>query len=61
MINAIRWELEPTCNLNCKHCFVGKEGVTYPKRVDLYNGLKILDNLYKAGLKELFLQQESHC
>lgn len=53
-LNAIRWELEPTCNLNCKHCFVGKDTMTYPKRVDSNVGLHVIDNLYKIGIKELF-------
>lgn len=53
-ISAIRWELEPSCNLNCKHCFVGKSSLSYPKRIGLDAGLNILDNLHQVGVKELY-------
>lgn len=40
--------------MNCKHCFVGKNSLVYPKRVALNVGLSIIDKLYKLGVKELF-------
>lgn len=38
-MKSIRWEIEPSCNLNCKHCIVGK--VDYTKRANLDKNYEI--------------------
>lgn len=49
---SIRWDLEPNCNLSCKHCLIGK--TIYPEHVSLNHGFEIINKLIKLGFKEIW-------
>ena len=52
MIDTIRWEIEPRCNLKCKHCFVADTEYGYAT-TSLENGLRYVEKLHKLGIKTI--------
>lgn len=56
MLKAIKWEIESSCNLNCKHCFVGK--TKYSKSNSLEKNKQIVDKLVNLGLKQIIFSSK---
>ena len=46
----IRWEIEPRCNLKCKHCFVADTEYGCAT-TSLENGLSYLNKLHELGVR----------
>ncbi|WP_201030004.1 radical SAM protein [Kosmotoga sp. DU53] len=51
-ISSIRWEIEPKCNLNCKHCFVGSKLDSF-QELDLDSAMKIVNKIASIGVKKV--------
>lgn len=52
-MKSIKWEITRRCNLQCKHCFVGK--VEYEPDLELEEAKKIVDIVISSGARELQL------
>lgn len=50
-ITSLRWEIESGCNLNCKHCFLGKN--TDVNHLDKWKYIEIIQNLSRSGVKNI--------
>ncbi|MEZ0538016.1 radical SAM protein [Caldicellulosiruptoraceae bacterium PP1] len=53
-ISNIRWEIEPRCNLKCKHCFIGSKLDDYSE-LKFEDAKRIIDKLVVYGTKSIFL------
>jgi radical SAM protein with 4Fe4S-binding SPASM domain len=56
-ITNIRWEIEPKCNLNCRHCFVGSKLDKY-KEMDFETAKVVVDILSDCGIKEIIFSSK---
>lgn len=52
----IRWEIEPRCNLKCKHCFVADTEYGCAT-TSLENGLSYLNKLHELGVRTVVFQR----
>lgn len=50
-MNSIKWEIEPLCNLSCKHCIV--KNIHYPESVSFYEKINIVDQLKSKGYNHI--------
>ncbi|MCL2050178.1 MAG: radical SAM protein [Lachnospiraceae bacterium] len=55
-LTAIRWDIEPACNLSCKHCLVSK--VKYPEKISLLENKLIAKKLIDFGVKRMVFQSK---
>ncbi|WP_352420147.1 radical SAM protein [Proteiniborus sp.] len=51
MQKSIRWEIEPNCNLKCKHCFLGK--TKFDRSLSIEDNKKIVNKLNEVGINEI--------
>lgn len=51
-LDRIRWEITSTCNLNCKHCFIGDK-LNNVDNISFAEGKKIVDKLHKLGCNKI--------
>lgn len=52
-MNSVKWELTQRCNLQCKHCFVGK--IEYEKDLGINEARKMIDVMVSSGIHEIVL------
>lgn len=53
MKSSIRWELEPKCNLNCKHCIVGRIDYSTFQVNTLDTYFNIIDRIKELGITHI--------
>ena len=42
----LKWDLEDSCNLRCKHCIVGT--TSYPPSISLEKAKKVIDKCHET-------------
>ena len=52
-MKSVKWEITKRCNLQCKHCFVGK--VEYEEDLGLEDAKRVIDIIKASGVRELQL------
>lgn len=49
----LKWDLEDSCNLRCKHCIVGT--TSYPPSISLEKAKKVIDKCHESGVDNIVL------